>query len=393
LKERQNYIIKEFQKLYGKVPSIWARAPGRVDLMGSHTDYNMGFVMTMTIDRDTWMAAYPRDDDQVAIHSHNVPGGALFSLKDIQYDEDVPWTNYVRGVAAVMQASGHTLSGLDGFVHSTIPFGSGLSSSAAIEMATALTFKALAKLKIDPVDMALIGQKAENDFVGVSTGILDQYSSVMGQKGCAILLDCRGLTNEVVPLNPDLHVVICNTRAERNLVGSEYDERRAQCEEGVRLLQQYYPQITALRDVTPAMFSKQRGALPELIAKRCQFIIEENQRVLDLAPILPEGHPDTLQEMFTASYIGARDLYEIGAPSMAAMMEAMSTAPGVVAARQAGAGFGGSMVALVKADFLEAFTKHVIVAYQGETKIQPEVYAVQATPGASILDWNNNVIL
>ncbi len=355
--------------------------------MGSHTDYNMGFVMTMTIDRDTWIAARPREDNQVAIYSCNVPGGALFSLEDIQSDEAVPWTNYVRGVAAEMQASGYKLRGFDGLLHSTIPFGSGLSSSAAIEMAVALLFKTLSGLELDPVDMALIGQKAENEFVGVSTGILDQYSSVMGRNGCAILLDCRHLTSEVVRINPSLHVVICNTRAKRNLVGTEYDERRAQCEEGVHLLQRFYPEITALRDVTPAMFEGQRRALPALIARRCQFIIEENQRVLDLAQALPEGRPEPLHALFAASYSGARDLYEIGAPAMSAMMQAMSTAPGAVAARQAGAGFGGSMVALVKGGFLEPFTEHVTKIYQQETKIQPEVDAVQAVPGAMILDW------
>jgi galactokinase len=235
--------------------------------------------------------------------------------------------------------------------------------------------------------MALIGQKAENEFVGVSTGILDQYSSMMGRKGCAILLDCRHLTHELVHINPNLHVVICNTRTERNLVGSEYDERRAQCEEGVRLLQRFYSEITALRDVTPAKFGRQKQELPELIAKRCQFIIEENQRVLDLAEALPEGGPESLQALFATSYNGARDLYEICTPAMDAMMHAMSTAPGTVASRQAGAGFGGSMVALVKHGFLELFTEHVINTYHHETKIQPEVYAVKPAPGARILDW------
>lgn len=386
LQERRRFISEEFEKLYGRPPSIWVRAPGRVDLMGSHTDYNMGFVMTMTIDRDTWIAASPREDNQVAIHSCNIPGGALFSLDDIQYDDAVSWSNYVRGVAVVMQASGYELRGFDALVHSSIPFGSGLSSSAAIEMATALLFGRLSGLELEPVEMALIGQKAENEFVGVSTGILDQYSSAMGQDGRAILLDCRQLSSEIVPMNPGLQVVICNTKAERNLTGTEYDERRAQCEEGVRLLQQFYPEITALRDVTPAMFAQHRETLPELIAKRCQFIIEENQRVLDLAQALPEGLPDTLQTLFASSYSGARDLFEIGAPAMQAMMLAMTTAPGVVAARQAGAGFGGSMVALVEDGFVEPFTKHVASVYQQATGIQAEVYAVQAAPGATILD-------
>ncbi len=386
MEERRRHINDEFEKRFGRPPLNWVRAPGRVDLMGSHTDYNLGFVMTMTIDRDTWIAARPREDHHVAIYSCNVPGGALFSLNDIQHDEVVPWTNYVRGVAAMLQASGYKLNGFDALVHSTIPFGSGLSSSAALEMATALLFKTLGDLALSPLDMALIGQRAENEFVGVSTGILDQYSSVMGQPGCAILLDCRYLTSELVRINPAYQVVICNTRAERNLTGTEYDERRAQCEEGVRILQRFYPGITALRDVTPAMLARNKQALPALIARRCQFIIEENQRVLDLARLLPEGQAESLGASFAASYRGARDLYQIGAPAMAAMMDAMSSAPGVMAARQAGAGFGGSMVALVKDGFLEPFTEHVRRTYQQKMKIQPEVYAVRATGGAMTLE-------
>jgi galactokinase len=384
MEERRRYIIEEYKRIFDKLPSLWARAPGRVDLMGSHTDYNMGFVMTMTIDQDTWIAASPREDDRVSIYSCNTPGGSSFSLDDIQRDDELPWSNYVRGLASVLKESGYALSGFDGLVHSTIPFGSGLSSSAAIEMATALIFTTISGLRIDPVDLALFGQKAENEFVGVNTGILDQYSSIMGQKECAILLDCRQLTSEMVPINPNLHVVICDTRAERNLVGTEYDERRAQCEEGVRRLQRFYPRITSLRDVTLDMFALYRNTLPEIIAKRCQFIMEENQRVLDLVQVLPEGRPEPLHALFAASYNGARDLYEIGAPAMDAMIHAMSTAPGVIAARQAGAGFGGSMVALVKGGSLDRFIEYVTNSYQQETKIHPEVYVVQTAPGAMI---------
>ncbi len=354
--------------------------------MGSHTDYNMGFVMTMTIDRDMWIAAHPRLDNRVTIYSCNVPGGASFSLDDIQRDEEVHWTNYVRGMAAVMQASGSELRGFDGLVHSTIPFGSGLSSSAAIEMATARIFTAISGLELDPVDLALFGQRAENEFVGVSTGILDQYSSMMGRKSCAILLDCRHLTSEAVRINTDIHVVICDTRSERNLVGTEYDERRTQCEEGLRLLKQFYPEITALRDVSPAMFGRQRRELPEVIAKRCQFVIEENQRVLALDQALTDGNPEQLFTLFAASYRGARDLYEIGSPPLEARISAMSAAPGAVASRQAGAGFGGSMVALVRRGYLTHFSEHVATTYQRETKVQPDVYAVEAAPGAMIFD-------
>jgi galactokinase len=228
--KRKETLINEFYEAYGTQPSLWSRAPGRVDLMGSHTDYNMGYVMTMTTDRDTWIAARPRSDRQVRLRSLNISGETLFSLDNLERDDVVPWSNYVRGMAQVLQEAGYELQGFDGLIHSTVPFGSGLSSSAAIEMATAVMFRQLGGFALDPVEMALLGQKAENNFVGVNTGILDQYSSAMGRDGSALLLDCRELTSEDVTIAAGLRVVICDTRAERNLVGSEYDDRRAECE-------------------------------------------------------------------------------------------------------------------------------------------------------------------
>ncbi len=321
----------------------------------------------------------------VRIRSLNVAGESAFSLDDVTRDEQVPWSNYVRGVALMLQRAGHRLQGFDGLVHSDVPFGSGLSSSAALEMATAVLFQQISDFELDPVEMALIGQKAENEFVGVSTGILDQYSSAMGKQGCALLLDCRHLTSENARIHPDLRVVICDTRAERSLVGSEYDDRRRECEEGVRILQQHDPSIQALRDVNPTQFAALAAYLPRIVANRCRFVVEENQRVLDLAPALTTGDHDVLAELFTESYIGARDLYEIGAPSMEAMIEAMRSGPGVVAARQTGAGFGGCMVALVQNGFVSEFSASVAGDYQAATGIQPQIFEIAASPGAGLL--------
>jgi galactokinase len=284
-----------------------------------------------------------------------------------------------------LQAAGHSLTGFDGLVHSTVPFSSGVSSSAAIEMAVGVMFQLAGSFRIDPVQLALIGQQAENKFVGVNSGILDQYSSAMGKAGCALLLDCKHLTSRSMPIAQGLQVVICDTRAKRTLAGTEYGERRAQCEQGVRLLQQWTPDIAALRDVTLAQFNAHEKDLPQVVAKRCRFIIEENQRVLDLAEALTAGDTARLQQLFAASYAGARDLYEIGAPAMEAMMRAMLSGPGVVAARQAGAGFGGCMVALVRHLQVDAFIDHVTCTYAAETNIEPKVYPVQAAPGAGPL--------
>ena len=387
IEDRKTTITAAFQEAFDAEPLYWSRAPGRVDLMGSHTDYNMGYVMTMTIDRDTWIAARPRTDRKVRIRSLNVGGESVFSLDQIGHDTHVSWSNYVRGMATVVQAAGHELQGFDALIHSNVPFGSGLSSSAAIEMATAVTLQQISGFELDPVDMALYGQKAENEFVGVSTGILDQYSSAMGKAGSALELDCRHLTSKNVRIADGLRVVICDTRAERNLVGSEYDDRRAQCEEGVRILQKVDPTIQALRDVTAEQFSALESEMPPLVARRCRFIIEENQRVLDLAAVLPAYNAHALNDLFTTSYEGARDLFEIGAPAMESMMRAMTSGPGVVAARQTGAGFGGCMVALVKKGYVPQFCDHVQQAYSLETGIEPRTFAVVAAPGAGVVKF------
>ncbi len=383
---RMRMISAEFQQKFSQPPTIFSRAPGRVDLMGSHTDYNMGYVMTMTIDRDTWIAARPRDDRQINLYSLNLAGSCHFSLDDIQSDSDASWGNYVRGVAYFMQAAGHRLQGFDGVIHSTVPFGSGLSSSAALEIASAVMFAKVSGINIDPVQMALIGKQAENEFVGVNTGILDQYSSVLGQAGCALQLDCRNLTSQAVPIADGIAVVICNTRAERNLVGSEYDDRRSECEEGVQILQQNDPSINALRDLSISQFEEHEAAMPPVVAKRCRFIIEENHSVLDLAGALSTGDRDALKALFAASYAGARDLFEIGAPAMEAMMVAMRAAPGLIAARQAGAGFGGCMVALVDEDRIATFSDAVKQSYTAATAIEPQIYAVTASAGAGRLN-------
>ncbi len=230
--------------------------------------------------------------------------------------------------------------------------------------------------------MALLGQRAENEFVGVPCGILDQYSSALGREGCSLLLDCRDLSSRAVPIAEGIAVVICDTRAERNLAGTEYRSRRAQCEEGVRILQGAYPEITALRDVSMAQFEARAGDLPDVVARRCRFIIEENQRVLDLAGALAEGDRARLAALFADSWAGARDLYEISVPAMEQMMESMLSGPGVIGARQAGAGFGGCMVALVEEGSVDAFRAHVEQAYARACGIQPSVYAVTAADGA-----------
>lgn len=369
-----------FSQRFHVPPSTWCRAPGRVDLMGSHTDYNLGFVLTLPIGFDTWIAAAPRSDATVRIYSANLEQESSFCLDHLVADPDQRWSNYLRGVAHVLQEHGLELRGFDGVVHSTVPMSSGLSSSAALECATATLFEALGTWKLDPVQKALLCQRAENRFVGVSCGILDQYTSCLGREGCALLLDCQDLSSQPVQLPSGLQVVICDTHSKRELAGSEYGKRRAQCEEGARWLG-----LKALREIAPEQFYRRESELPSDVAKRCRFIVEENHRVGKLAAALQASDRPAIGRLCADSFHGACHLYEIGAPPMVAMMQAMLAAPGVVGARQAGAGFGGCMVAFVEKSAVDAFADAVSIAYAAATGIKPDVYPVEAAAGAKVL--------
>lgn len=400
LTEREEWLSNEFQQYFttNKQPLgealHYIRAPGRVDLMGSHTDYNHGFVLTMAIGYDTLIAARPRSDRKVHIASTNLKSSSEFDLDDLRYDTQEPWSNYVRGVAWALQEAGYKLSGFDGMLHSNIPMASGLSSSAALEVATARLFDHLNHLHLDPVELAVLCLKAENQFVGLNCGILDQYTSSVCPIGQALLLDCRGLTSEIIQIPTSLRVVICDTRARRELTGSEYPARRASCERVASRLASLYPvstgqppqapqapqaPITHLRDVTLEQLLATAPQLPPQDVMRARYIIEENQRVLDLASALTADHQAidiqaTIRQLFEGSYSGARDLYEIVSPPMQQMMAAMLAAPGVIGARQAGAGFGGCMVAVVKAGMEQDFGASVKEHYLRETGIEPGIY-------------------
>jgi galactokinase len=383
--QRIYQVANSYRETFGDEPAVWARAPGRVDLMGSHTDYNLGYVLTQAIDRDTWIAATPRTDERVNLRSLNVTGTVEFSIEDITYDETAKWSNYVRAVLSIFQDEGYPVTGFNALIHSTIPISSGLSSSAAIEVATGVLLSELGGFTIEPLQLAILCQRAENDFVGMNCGILDQYSSVFGRAGEVLMLDCRDLTSATRPVAPGIQLVICDTRAIRELTGSEYTERRAQCEQGVQLLKNFLPDINSLRDVSIDQFETHVADLPDVVARRCRFVIEENQRVLDMADALADGNLAEINRLSAASFLGAQTLYEISSLEMDEMMAAMRSGPGVIAARQAGAGFGGCMAAFVESDCTQAFQWHVSQRYRHSTGIKPQVYPVQASPGAGLL--------
>lgn len=384
-KKRLAAIKAAFRDRFGEEPQIGVRAPGRVDLMGSHTDYNEGCVLTLPINREIWILARPRDDGRVRMVSLNMDSEISFDAKDPESDKRDDWGVYPQGVAVELKNAGYPLTGCDAVVHGTVPLSSGLSSSAALEAAVATLFEALGDFELGGVEKAKLTQKAENAWVGVNCGILDQYSSILGERRKALMLDCRSLTHEYAKFPKKLRIVICNTRAPRNLSGSEYGDRRAQCEEGAAHFAALDPAITALRDVPLALFEQHEAELPELAAKRTRFVIEENARVATLADALDRDDRKAIHDIMAASFEGARDLFEISVPAMDAMMEAMSSATGVVGCRQAGAGFGGCMVAVVKKKAVEDFARETACAYTEATGLLPEIYPIRTAPGAATL--------
>ena len=386
MKERYASMTQAFRERYGHAPEVWVRAPGRVDLMGSHTDYNLGYVLTLSIDRDTWIAARRRDDRTVRVASLNVDTAGAFDLDNIEHSPSAPWVDYIAGTAQALQDEGLALSGCDLLIHSTIPLSSGLSSSAALEMAGGLAFADLGNWTLAPLQMARLGQRAEHQFVGVKCGILDQYTSALGQAGSALVLDCRTITSRPAPIPEEIAVVICDTRAKRELTGSEYSERRASCEQAVDMLRQWYPEIEALRNVSLVQLDDHRADLGETRYARARFIVAESQRVLDMARALEDSDHKAIASLSHDSFLGARDLYAIASPEMEAMWRAMWEAPGRLGARQAGAGFGGCMVAFCAADQVTAFSNGVSAAYSAATGITPNIYSVRPAPGACRLD-------
>ena len=380
---RRNEMAALFRDHFRAEPEVWTRAPGRVDLMGSHTDYNLGFVLTVAISRDTWIAARPSGSGRVRLHAANLDLSDSFELEQLRARRDTrrppAWSDYVRGVAWALQEASFPLSGFDAVIHSTVPIGSGLSSSAALECATATMFRALGRWQLDAEEMARLCQRAENEYVGVNCGILDQYSSCLGRNGCALLLDCRDLSTRPVPMGPGIQVVICDTKSRRELAGGEYGLRRSQCEEGAARMG-----VAALRDASLAHLVD--CGLSGAVERRCRFIIGENERVFRLAQALATGERREIRALCGSSFAGARDLFEIASPSMLAMMDAMMAAPGIIGARQAGAGFGGCMVAFVESAHTESFSAAVSLAYSAATGVQPEIYAVEPAPGAEVMD-------
>jgi galactokinase len=385
--QRTQMIIEEFSRHFKQAPTMLAVGPGRVNLIGEHTDYNDGFVLPVAIKRDIRIALRPRSDRRVKVYSLEYDDWYEFSLDDLAYNQEALWTNYVMGVAWVLQESGIKLAGFDGVISGNVPRASGLSSSAALEVATATALLAASEQSnaLDGVKIALAAQRAENQFVGVNCGIMDQYISVLGQEGHALLIDCRSLEYQLVPVPKEAALVIGNTKASRSLAGSAYNERRRQCEEGVALLQTVLPGVRALRDVSSAQLEEHKGLLPEVVYRRCRHVVSENERVLQTVEALQSNDLTTMGRLMNASHSSLVEDYEVSSPALDAMVDAMRSAGGCYGARLTGAGFGGCAVALVQPGREQAVADAIFEKYPKAANIWPEVYISQAGPGAQLI--------
>ncbi len=382
---RRDAVAKRFRALYGGEPSAWVRAPGRAELLGTDTDDHLGYVMTMAIHLDTWIALRPARGSRVRLWSMNIDQGLEYALGQEPATPASSWDRYVSGVSRLLAARGWAPAGVDAVAHSTVPIGGGLSSSASLEVAAALMFQAAGGFSVPPRQAAEICQQAENQDAGVLCGILDQYSSVFGREGTALLLDCRSVSHVEVRIPSDIRVVICDTNVPRTLAGSEYAKRRQECDEGTRLLREKDPSIRTLRDVNTPLFERLKGGLPDLLRRRCQFVFEENQRVAAFMAAVVRNDRQAMRGLCEQSFLGERDLYEKTVPAMERMYEAMMSGPGVVAARQSGGGFGGCMLAYVQADAVDGFAAHVRGAYTRATGIEPSVHVTAPSAGAGPL--------
>ena len=383
---RRDAMREKFKSMYGTSPTAWVRAPGRAELLGTDTDDHLGYVMTMGIHLDTWIAFRPSGSARARIHSMNVDKSMEFRIGEEPAEPAATWDRYVNGVSRVLGLRGFRPAGVDAVVHSTVPIGGGLSSSASLEVAAALMFSSAGLFSLPPRETAEICQQAENQCVGVMCGILDQYSSVFAKEGTALLLDCRSLTHVEVRIPSDIRIVICDTNFPRTLAGSEYARRRQECDEGTRLLREKDPEIRTLRDVNTPLFERLKGGLPNVLRKRCPFVFEENQRVVAFMAAVVRNDRAAMKELCAQSFFGERDLYEKTVPAMERMYEAMVEGPGVVAARQSGGGFGGCMIAYVQNDQVGAFAKHVRAVYRKKTGIEPAIHVTAPSAGAGPLE-------
>lgn len=380
-----------FQDTFGQSPRHIVRAPGRVNLLGEHVDYNDGFVLPAAIDRATYVAFSPNGTDHSTLVAVDMDQSATFSpesvpLKTQANDSPLPeWAHYPAGVMWALMEEGLSTPAMNAVFASDVPRGSGLSSSASVELAYATAWQTLGGWTLPPMKRALLGQKAENQYVGVNCGIMDQFASACGVENKLLLLDCRSLEWKTIPLPEDISIVIADTTVRRKLTSGEYNKRRSACEDAVRLLKQDLPDIKSLRDVSVEEFNQYAGKLPEVVSKRARHVVEEIERSNQAEALLESGNVRRFGELMNECHASLRDHYEVSSPELNAMVSIAQSLGGCFGARLTGAGFGGCTVNLVMHEKAEEFAHALTSGYERKTGLHPEIYITRASNGAELL--------
>jgi len=378
-------VLLAFRAAFGP-EALLVRSPGRVNLIGEHTDHNLGFVLPAAVDKAIVLAIAPRDDRRLrfrALDNGQSYEGSLDAIQPVA----AQWPNYLLGILKEFQELGLPLRGVDCAFGGNVPIGCGLSSSAALEGGFAFGLNHLLGFGLDRVALARLSQRSENRFVGVNCGIMDQFASLLGREKRLIRLDCRDLSFEYVPFErEDIRIVLCDTQVRRSLTGSEYNTRRAQCEAGVALLRQREPGVASLRDATRAMIEAHRAEFSPEVYRRCAYVVAENQRVLDACAALGRGDLAAFGAGMNQSHEGLAHGYQVSCPELDILAEAAQALPGVLGARMMGAGFGGCTINLVEADHLEAFQAGMAPVYRQRLGIEPVIHVCKLRGGTEILE-------
>ncbi len=370
----------QFRQLFGEDPALHVVSPGRVNLIGEHTDYNEGFVLPAAIDKAIYLAVGPRTDNNLHFYAYDLAQTYTGSVTDISPTNS--WADYLLGVVTQFQLAGHAVTGFNVVFGGTIPVGGGLSSSAAIENGVGFALNELFSGAFSKLDLVNISKRAENEFVGLQCGIMDMFASMMGKKGHAIRLDCRSLAYEYAPLNLNgVKIVLCDTRVKHALASSEYNTRRAECAAGVAVLHQFYPDIKTLRDVTMPMLDEHLRQTEPLLYRRCGYVVQENDRLLAGFDELQAGNLAAFGQRMYGSHDGLSRDYQVSCPELDLLIDIARPLPGVLGARMMGGGFGGCTINLVAEEHLAQFERTVSAQYARQTDKDPLIYVCTAEDG------------
>lgn len=377
----RDLLRARFRELFGGEAQLF-RAPGRVNLIGEHTDYNDGFVMPMAIGCDTWIAAAQRSDQVIDVYSEHFNEKVSLALDLLGGPPRQHWSDFVRGVAEMLQQAGHHLTGANLVIHDEIPLGAGLSSSASLEVSTALALTSLAGIRVPRLDLAKLCQAAEHKYVGTRCGLMDQFVACFGAAGHALMLDCRSLQYQLLAIPKNLRIIVCNSMVRHELASGEYNRRRADCETGVRILRALLPEVRSLRDISLADLENHKHALSSTVYRRCRHVITENHRVLAATTALQSEDIERFGHLLYRSHASLRDDYEVSCRELDLLVDLASSRRGVYGARMTGGGFGGCTVNVVRSDCAETVRSEITAMYAEAMSITPETYLCEPAQGA-----------